>query len=437
MMMQVENENVNKNANAATVDSSTSAKGAVAAVLEDPQEEESATSTGDIVQKLYLRKIIKENHGKAIETIAFNNSGGPTKGPLQHMLATAGGGIVSVYDNNHCGGFLDLSCVFQNEKTEYQKGGLVTQLAWVVASKFSDASSEEDVKSENEALLAFAGTEGEIGVLSIGQTRVIALLHGHTAQVTGLAAHPSYPGILASCSSDKTVRIWNCLVDDDQDEDVEMEDASNSNSSKSLVLTLPETSTQPSSVAWSPDGKSIIFGEQSGAVSLCTLMNDGYETASEFRCMSNPKPKMIRKGNSTGHKKHAVDCIEFLDQEKIMVHDLQGKIYTIGLNGESRGTVLTVPKGEGAASANAPTRFGISECRGYLCCGNGAGEVFIFDLEQGTRVNKLSMPRIKGAVTAAAFAKGCKNLALSTDDSILWRWDYAIMPTNATKAATK
>lgn len=35
-------------------------------------------------------------------------------------------------------------------------------------------------------------------------------LIGHTGEITSLKFHPTNPFILASSSTDKTVRLWNC-----------------------------------------------------------------------------------------------------------------------------------------------------------------------------------------------------------------------------------
>ena len=34
------------------------------------------------------------------------------------------------------------------------------------------------------------------------------------------------------------------------------------------------------------------------------------------------------------------------------------------------------------------------------------------------------MPKIRGAVTNAVFVRDNKSIVVSTNDSIIWRWDY-------------
>mmetsp|Transcript_13816 Transcript_13816/g.25576 ORF Transcript_13816/g.25576 Transcript_13816/m.25576 type:complete len:415 (-) Transcript_13816:78-1322(-) len=377
-----------------------------------PQED--AVEAGDsekglefILSNLHLRKIIKENHGQPLESLAFNRAK-----PNENMLATVGGGMVSIYDNNHCGGHLDLSCYFNNSPTVYSEGGLATDVEWLFTKDLFD----------NEALLAFGCKSGEIGILSVCETRVVGLLKGHTGEILNLRAHPTLPGHLVTSSSDGTIRLWNALSTLDCSK-------GNQNATCVAIWKPPHTAQ---AIAISPDGTRIAFGCGNGSVTTFALDLEKASSASkeaeteEVDVEWNQVAPAPRKGCR-------IDCLEFAEENRLVVHDASGRLNVWSLETLSVVCSMLVPKGDvgkrgvRGLSSKSQTRFGISSCGQYLCCGNPAGEVFIFELTSGKRISKLSMPRIKGFVTAAAFSHDSKSVALCTDDSLLWRWDHAIM----------
>jgi len=320
----------------------------------------------------HLRKIIKENHGEGIRAVAFNpdESNG-------HMVATAGGDLVSVYDNNHCGeGHLDLSCVFQNGRTEYALGGEVTCLAWLAIDPLPHDWS-------SQAFLAFGSKSGEIGIVNMAETRVQTLLKAHASSVDSICPIYSKPGYFLSCSAgDKAVRIWNA---------------------EHLVS---EFSFSATSIAIKEN--KVVLGNASGKVE-CFGLDGMVLQQTSLWCW---------RGTSR------IDCMDFIDDRHLAVHEISGKIHV--LNVETGETVVSFAVPRGDSDKTAECQFGISHCRDYLTCGNSAGEAFIFEIISGKRIGKLSMPRIKGAVKAAKFAPQSKSVLIATDDSFLWRWDNIV-----------
>src|SRR5262249_45028822 len=56
--------------------------------------------------------------------------------------------------------------------------------------------------------LAIGGTDAQIHLFNTSDGKLARSIPGHTSSVTSLAFHPS-GAVLASCSKDRTVRLWN------------------------------------------------------------------------------------------------------------------------------------------------------------------------------------------------------------------------------------
>ncbi len=65
-----------------------------------------AMATTEILKKLILRRIVKENHGRPIKHIAFNF----TSPCNANLVATVGANQANIYDNENCGSHLDIMC---------------------------------------------------------------------------------------------------------------------------------------------------------------------------------------------------------------------------------------------------------------------------------------------------------------------------------------
>lgn len=122
-----------------------------------------------------------------------------------------------------------------------------------------------------------------------------------------------------------------------------------------------------------------------------------------------------------------IDCIEFIDEARVLIHTVKGQLEVFNLSTGELTVKFKVPGAKANGRAPHRTKFGISDCRNFVCCGNEAGEVFIYTINSGQRLNMLSMPRIRGAVTKALFTKQCESVIVFTNDSILWRWDFKIV----------
>jgi WD40 repeat protein len=375
----------------------------------------------ELLRNLHLRKIVKENHGAAIEAVAFCPDASS-----RNLLATCGGSTVSIYDNNHCGGgHLDLALCMVNERTAFSAGGAVTQVEWL---------HSEGLFRLGDALLCFAGESGEIGVVSVASSRVVDVLTGHAGGIVELRAHPRERGWLLSLGSDGTLRVWNAAAGFDADGPT-VEPARGPYCAAVFDLAGATPALRgASALAVAPDGASVAvaFGA-AGRVALLCL--DVAALRGRQAEAARAEPCEVLRELATGGRA-TVDCLAFSRAGRLVAHDCSGKVVEWDTASGARLCEAAVPgAGQDAKSARSRTRFGLSDCGRFFCCGNASGAVLVLDLDdKASRVADLSMPRVKSFVTAAAFASGNRSVALSTADALLWRWDYAVVDAAARPA---
>ncbi|EIE87898.1 hypothetical protein RO3G_12609 [Rhizopus delemar RA 99-880] len=162
-----------------------------------------------------LRRIVKENHGRDINQLAFffnnKNFNAPSgldlnktfdkRGAVQrnstdtsNILATIGGCELSVYDNEHCGDHLDIMSNFDITEEDGVNRELYT-FCWLYR--------------QGDAWLATAGADGLIHILSLANSQEIKILEGHSKTIHDLQSHPQNDNIILSTSKDGTIRLWD------------------------------------------------------------------------------------------------------------------------------------------------------------------------------------------------------------------------------------
>ncbi|KAJ1851278.1 hypothetical protein LPJ73_003088, partial [Coemansia sp. RSA 2703] len=170
-----------------------------------------------VFKNLRLRRIVRENHNGTVAQISlmfyrpvdtglnghglggmppyertFDKRGGAIRDATDNsnLLGTIGGSQASIFDNENCGDHLDIMSHFQLG-TDKQ----LRTCCWV--------------RSEGDALLAVAGDDHFIHIISLAWNREIRILRGHTAPVVDLQPHPTDARLLLSVGSDQTVRVWS------------------------------------------------------------------------------------------------------------------------------------------------------------------------------------------------------------------------------------
>ena len=66
----------------------------------------------NLLQKLEVKTVIKDNHERAIEEIKYNFT--KTFSKCSNMFASVGSDALTVYDDNHFGDHVALVCQFKN-----------------------------------------------------------------------------------------------------------------------------------------------------------------------------------------------------------------------------------------------------------------------------------------------------------------------------------
>lgn len=105
----------------------------------------------------------------------------------------------------------------------------------------------------------------------MGELRLLQTLEGHTDRVWGLAWNPTNTNLLASCSGDKTVRIWE-----------------HSSSSFHCKAVLEETHTRTiRSCSWSPSGKMLATASFDATTAIWENVGGDFECISTLEGHEN------------------------------------------------------------------------------------------------------------------------------------------------------
>ncbi|KAJ2787232.1 hypothetical protein GGI15_000893 [Coemansia interrupta] len=174
-----------------------------------------------IFQNLRLRRIVRENHNGTVAQLAlmfyrsvdsglsghglggmppyertFDKRGGAIRDATDNsnLLGTIGGAQASIFDNENCGDHLDIMSHFQLASDKPLR-----TCCWV--------------RSEGDALLAVAGDDQLIHIISLAWNREIRILRGHSAPIVDLQPHPTDARLLLSVGADQTVRVWSVFTD--------------------------------------------------------------------------------------------------------------------------------------------------------------------------------------------------------------------------------
>ncbi|ORX89811.1 WD40 repeat-like protein [Basidiobolus meristosporus CBS 931.73] len=167
----------------------------------------------NIFKNLRLRRIVKENHGQDINQIMFHFTplgANLTKtldkcglaerdeSDTSNILATVGGSQANIYDNEHCGDHLDIMSYFTLSEGPNVKSTTPQELltcCWL--------------SIEDDTILAVAGQDACIHILSVACSKELRKLVGHSGAVTHLDVSPEDNQYILSASKDGTVRLWD------------------------------------------------------------------------------------------------------------------------------------------------------------------------------------------------------------------------------------
>eukprot|EP00842_Homolaphlyctis_polyrhiza_P006845 jgi/Hompol1/74/HPOL_004284-RA len=171
-----------------------SAASSADAIVSEPQlPQVEPEDAGPIFKRMALRRIIKENHGADINQCAFfihplrsarpDAVGHAAPALGENVLATVGGAQASFYDNEHCGDHLDIMSQFTIEDDPTCTDTIPK------ADQQSETSNEMLtccwLRFPQDAVLAAAGRDKKIHILSIANSAELMILEGHTVRGAG------------------------------------------------------------------------------------------------------------------------------------------------------------------------------------------------------------------------------------------------------------
>jgi len=143
-----------------------------------------------------LTHVIKENHSSAIAaldtTTTPTTTPTTTEGADNFVLASTGAEQASAYRAR----FMDLASHYVNQPSEFAAGGPLHAMCIVR----TDAS---------DVLIAVAGDECAVLVLSLAQSRAVAMLRGHAKPIVRLVAHPTRDRVVASLALHDSAIVWD------------------------------------------------------------------------------------------------------------------------------------------------------------------------------------------------------------------------------------
>lgn len=356
----------------------------------------------EVLSRLILRRIIKENHASPIKQIAFNF----TKLANSNLVATVGGNQASVYDNEHGvaknAGHLDLMINYVNPGKKAE----LNTCAWL------GDLDPDDEGQDTDTYLAVGSNDSLIHIISIARCRVICVLQGHKGAVIDLAVHPQRSGCLLSVGADNTVRLWDCRNPYGEPE-------------KSCLATF-ETSAIVAT--FSPEGTRFVTGGSGGALREWAIPGEYLDDEEEktigrtiTECKLLPKKHRVD-----------VDCVRAVGGHYVS-KDIEGKIVVWQAMDSEIVRTIRVPD----CRLNSRSRFDVSEDGEFLCAGNSAGAVFIYDLHEGTLISKLQSGRSKHPAHGCVFSRHCQHVALVCAEPFIYRWSMPDETEETIAAAAK
>ncbi|KAG0741358.1 hypothetical protein G6F57_009351 [Rhizopus arrhizus] len=343
-----------------------------------------------------LRRIVKENHGRDINQLAFffnnKNFNAPSgldlnktfdkRGAVQrnstdtsNILATIGGCELSVYDNEHCGDHLDIMSNFDITEEDGVNRELYT-FCWLYR--------------QGDAWLATAGADGLIHILSLANSQEIKILEGHSKTIHDLQSHPQNDNIILSTSKDGTIRLW------DVDENV--------------CLAIFECDATVS--CFHPSGTKFVSGNSRGElrewqIPSTTGMMD------EAITVTKKNSRLLKKFHGDSY----IDCIRFANNN-VLSKSINGKLEYWELETEKTLRSIRLRSGENYS------RFDISLDETYVCIGTRQGSLFIYNLHTGAMISELGHRRSTKAIRCCAFSRDCRQIIAAGEDGLIMRYDY-------------
>ncbi|KAG2189043.1 hypothetical protein INT44_004185 [Umbelopsis vinacea] len=356
-----------------------------------------------VFANLRLRRIVKENHGSDINQLSFffnnKNFSAPygielsktfdKRGSVQrdqsdtsNILVTVGGPQINVYDNEHCGDHLDIMSHF-NLAVESEEGSPPNK----------QLHSACWLHRPEDALIATAGADSKIHILSLANSEERAILSGHSKTITDLQSHPQNDRHILSTSKDGTVRLW----------DVEEE--------KCLAIYDVEATVS----VFHPSGATFITAGARGEFrewDVVNLEEDGMDSGEPTQ-IDKKQSRLLKKM----HNDSQIDCIKYVNGN-LLSKSINGRMEYWDPVSEKSIRSFRVKTGENFS------RFDVSLNESFFCVGSSSGAIYVFNLHTGKQIAELQHRRSTKAVRCCVFTRDCRSVICAGEDAFIWRYDY-------------
>ncbi|KAG0197657.1 hypothetical protein BGX28_008849 [Mortierella sp. GBA30] len=352
-----------------------------------------------IFKNLRLRRIVKENHSSEVNQLAFCLNPRHNKTPFgldqvkefekrgavkrdpsdnSNVLGTTGGPQANIYDNEHCGDHLDIMSHF-----------LLDPVGEEGAEELPEMLTCCWMHQPQDAILATAGTDKVIHILSLARSKELIRLSGHNHTITDIQAHPSKDEYLLSASKDGSVRMWNILT------------------GKCLLIFEIKASV----VCFNPDteGRTFLTGGYNGEVREWSVPSLDSEPEEPIVVLANES--RILQSNLHSAR---IDCIRFAGG-KVLSKSVNGKVELWDPNTLQHNRTFTIKN-------TASNQCRLDEL--FFCAGTSNGSVYIYNIATGRTVTELKHRRSTKAIRTCIFSRDSRTVICGGEDSFIWRYDY-------------
>ncbi|KAL7331553.1 hypothetical protein PS15p_203730 [Mucor circinelloides] len=329
--------------------------------------------TENIFSNMRLRRIVKENHGQDISQLSFFFNDNTRKRSARridtsNVLTSVGGCELSVYDNEHCGDHLDIMSNFDitpsHEKHEARHK--LNTVCWFY-------------KDSGDVLIATAGADSMIHVLSLANSEETVLLKGHTSTVSDLQSHPLNDQHMLSTSRDGTVRLWDL----DQER----------------CLAIFEANTALTVSCFHPSGATFMTGSDNGDIYEWT-------TPALHSLISSQTPIVVPLKDarilSKIHGNAYIDCIRYANGN-LLTKSFDNQLHY--WRSDTQEIIHSFPI---TSQKSNHSRFDVSADEQYLCVGSDHGSVYVYDIRTSDLMAELCHKKATKAVRCCVFTQDCR-----------------------------
>ena len=215
-----------------------------------------------------------------------------------------------------------------------------------------------------------------------------------------LATTASEPTLLLSLSKDGNIRLWDVVEE---------------------TCLASITTSDATSIALSPDGRSIAVGTSRGRIMRYTITEGGDNGS--LTILDSSKEEFKPQNGGGGHSE-SVDCISFLPDNRLATKSTDGRMFVWDTTTQEQKTAWKVPGCNGLGGFTSRCQFTATADGKYISVGNASGDCYVYDTESGKREAHVSAIKVSAPVRACALSQDCRHLVAAIGNGFLFRFEY-------------